>query len=403
MKETYDLITIGAGASGMIASIRAAERGKHVLLLEKNDHPGKKILASGNGRCNLLNTGSPRYYGNEEFAYDVLKHCPKDKIESYFHHMGLATYEETEGRIYPYSNQSATVLNVLKTGIKLFGVETKMNTPVSSVQHDGKGFSVITKSGDQYLSTNLIVACGGEAQPKLGGTRDGYQILQSMGHSVVPTYPALVSLETDKKSISGLSGIRVRCRVSLYENSNILHREEGEVLFTDYGISGICIMQCARFIHKKTCRIELDFLNRYSKNICEINEDMHRRRKLFSNMAPTLLLEGILGSRLSYAVMKQAGVPLKGETASDLSPDDLNNIIYTATHYRIEITGTRGFDYAQVTAGGAECSEFNPLTMKSKIVPGLFATGEVLNVDGDCGGFNLMFAFASGLTAGEQI
>ncbi len=403
MKEIYDLITIGAGASGIIASIRAAERGKHVLLLEKNDHPGKKILASGNGRCNLMNKGTPRYYGDRKFAGDVLNYCSKEKIESYFHHLGLITYEEAEGRVYPYSNQSATVMNVLKTAMDLFGVQTKMNAPVNSVYNEGRIFSVKTVAGEEYHSRNLIVACGGEAQQKLGGTRDGYQILQSMGHSVIPTFPALVPLETDRKSISGLSGIRVRCEVSLYGNNSIIHQEEGEVLFTDYGISGICIMQCARFIHEKPGRIELDLLKRYTGDIVGIYEELRRRRDLFRDMSPTLMLEGILGSKLSYAVMKQAGIPLKGEKASDLSDDDLKHIIYAATHYRIEITGTRGFDFAQVTAGGVSCSEFDPKTMQSRIIPGLYAAGEVLNVDGDCGGFNLMFAFASGLTAGEQI
>ena len=403
MKEVYDLITIGAGASGIIASIRAAERGKHVLLLEKYDHPGKKILASGNGRCNLMNRGIPRYYGDQNFAGDVLNYCSKDKIDSYFKHLGLITYEEAEGRIYPYSNQSATVMNVLKTAMELFGVQIKLNAHVDSVSYDGIRFSVKTETGEEYHSDNLLVACGGEAQPKLGGTRDGYKILQSMGHSVIPTFPALVPLETDRKSISGLSGIRVKCEVTLYCNDRMIHREEGEVLFTEYGISGICIMQCARFVHDKVSRIELDLLKRYTSDIDGIYKELLRRKVLFRNLSPTLMLDGILGSKLSYAVMKQAGIPLKGEKISDLSDDDLRHIIYAATHYRIEITGTRGFDYAQVTAGGAECSEFDPKTMESRIIPGLYATGEVLNVDGDCGGFNLMFAFASGLTAGEQI
>ena len=157
------------------------------------------------------------------------------------------------------------------------------------------------------------------------------------------------------------------------------------------------------FLWGDVFQFAVDLLKRYTSDIDGIYKELLRRKVLFRNLSPTLMLDGILGSKLSYAVMKQAGIPLKGEKISDLSDDDLRHIIYAATHYRIEITGTRGFDYAQVTAGGAECSEFDPKTMESRIIPGLYATGEVLNVDGDCGGFNLMFAFASGLTAGEQI
>ena len=403
LKEYYDLIVAGGGASGIIASIIAAERGKTVLLLEKADHPGRKIQASGNGRCNLMNTGNLRYYGDSQFASEVLSRYSAKRLTDFFQHIGLLMTDEADGRRYPLSCQSASVMNVLKNALKLYQIELKNNTAVKNVCQTDNGFSVYSADGDSFHSRKLLIACGGAAQPKLGGTDDGYHLLESFGHRIVPVSPALVPLITDKRSISGLTGIRIKCRVSLYHKSDLLHREEGEVLFTDYGVSGICIMQCARFTGVQQSYIELDFLNHIFSNSDEIKKELIRRQSMYSRFSPVTILEGILNSKLAYAVMKQAQIALRGETAGDLTEDDLCRIIYAATHYRIDIYGTKGFDSAQVTAGGADCSEFNPATMESKIIPGLYAAGEVLNVDGDCGGFNLMFAFSSGMAAGYAV
>lgn len=402
MREIFDLIVAGAGASGMIAAVRAAERGRKVLLAEKSDRPGRKILASGNGRCNLMNHGDLRYYGSPKFACEVISCCTADNLSAYFQHLGLFTFEETEGRVYPFSCQSATVVNVLKAALELNRVQLVTETKILSVQKQDKLFAVNSAKGT-YYSEKLVVSCGGAAQPKLGGCADGYQLLQSMGHSIARTGPALVPLETGKKCISGLSGIRAGCKVYLYSEDQLIHSETGEVLFTDYGISGICIMQCARFIHGDRMHIEIDFLYRTGSDQKMMLQELYRRREMFHDFSPVYLLEGILAGRIAYAVLKQAGISLHGETAGDLTDSELHSIVHTATHYNIDIKGTRGMDYAQVTYGGADCSEFNPLTMESRIVPGLYATGEVLNVDGDCGGFNLMFAFSSGLIAGNSI
>lgn len=403
MNEVYDLIIIGAGASGIMCAVRAAERHRKVLLLEKAERPGRKILASGNGRCNLMNLGPRKYYGDSEFAEAVYRQCSPRYIYDYFTHLGLLMTEEEEGRVYPFSYQAATVMNVLKDAMDVFGVTVKTGICVSKIQHEENCFIVHSDKKIQYQGTKLMIACGGAAQPKLGGNEDGYLLLHSMGHMITKLKPSLVPLKTDSKSISGLSGIRCRAAVSLQRNNKLIHQEKGEILFTDYGISGICIMQCARFITDKDSYLEIDFLNSCFKNDEDIFREFIRRRKLFQHMSPICLLEGILSSRIAYAVLKQAGIPMRGEKAGELTDDDLRRIISSATHYRIMITGTRGFEYAQVTAGGASCAEFDPSTMESKIIPGLFAAGEVLNVDGDCGGYNLMFAFTTGYLAGNII
>ena len=403
MDRENDVIIIGGGAAGLVAAVKAAERRRKVLLIEKSDRPGRKILASGNGRCNMMNSGSLRYFGDREFAYKVIEKCSQYDIASFFHQYGLYTAEESEGRIYPLTYQSASVVSVLRNALKLSGAHILINNAVTSAVNHHEGFTVTTASGKKYLSDKLIIACGGAAQPRLGGTEDGYRFLSDMGHHLIPVHPSLVPLTTDTKSISGLSGIRIRCGVSVKSDGKTIHQEAGEVLFTDYGISGICIMQCARYIESTGCLIELNLLQNAFKNRLQASEEMRRRKEQFPDADPQWLLNGILPEKLSYAVLKQSGIKLQGETISDIDKSAINLIVQTASAYRIKVTGNRGIENAQVTAGGIDCRDFDPETMSSYLVRGLYAAGEVLNVDGDCGGYNLMFAFASGLIAGSDV
>lgn len=400
MKENYNTIVIGGGASGMIAAVTAAEHGESVLLLEKADRLGRKISASGNGRCNMMNTGVTRYFGATEFANEVIRNCSIDDMTAFFRRYGLIVTEEQEGRVYPVTMQSVSVLNALQHAMKMNHVDILLRTVVTRIRKEGSGFICKTEDEKKYKAQRMIICAGGAAQKRLGGSTDGYRYLQAMGHRLEPLSPSLVPVITDSKSISGLSGIRVRCRVSLIDKKEILHQEEGEVLFTDYGLSGICVMQCSRFIDRKGLHMELDLLSSVFSSPDKAYEEMLTRRETFAQYSPVLLLEGILVPKLAYAVLKQAGIPLRGETTGSISDNNLQSIVKTAYHYRADVIGTRTLDDAQVTAGGISCDDFFPQTMESRITKGLFAAGEVLNVDGDCGGFNLMFAFASGMIAG---
>lgn len=402
MNDMWDLIIAGSGAAGMVSAIKAAEKHLKVLILEKGNRSGRKILASGNGRCNLMNTGSPRYYGDPDFALKVLRQTPRLEITAFLRKYGLLTTEEDD-RIYPLSFHSSSVVSVFQSAMKATSVSVCLNCPVSCADKQDSVFKIHTATGEVFLSQKFLVACGGSAQPKLGGCNDGYHILRSFGHSVTPLFPSLVPLVTDKKSISGLSGIRARCKVILYEKKTVLHSEAGEILFTDYGVSGICIMQCARFVSGRQCYLKIDFFQNCFDEKKDIINEFRRRQLLYSSFSPLILMEGIVQDRIAFAILKQAGIDLVNTKAGDLKESDLIGILQTATGYRIDILGNRGFEYAQVTAGGINCREFNPLTMESYIIPGLYAAGEVLNVDGDCGGFNIMFALSSGLTAAKAI
>ena len=384
----------------MAAAISSAEHGKKTLLLEKGDRLGRKISASGNGRCNMMNTGTPKYYGDTIFANKVIKQCNYDDLVLFFNRYGLLVKEKENGRVYPVTMRSVSVLSTLQNGLKMNHVDVLCNIYITEIAKAEKFFCCQSNAGDEYISDELIICTGGAAQKKLGGSVDGYHYMQSLHHHIDPVFPSLVPVITDHKSISGLAGIRKYCKILLKEGRKTIYQEEGEVLFTEYGLSGICVMQCSRFVNKTGLYFELDLLSDIFISQDEAYWEILARRDRFCNLSPVKLLEGILLPKLSYAVLKQAGIPLRGESANDLNNDDLQKIIKTAYHYRVEAVETKTLEDAQVTAGGIRCDEFNPQTLESKIISGLFAAGEILNVDGDCGGFNLMFAFASGIIAG---
>lgn len=400
MGNVYDFAVIGGGAAGMAAAVSASACGDKVIVIEKSNALGKKILASGNGRCNLMNTGDLQYFGDPVFAGEVLEEYTQEDLIRYWNSLGIRLCEENGGRMYPCTFHSATVTDAYKIRLKADGTEILLQTPVKSIgKTDPNCFSIRTDKGS-YRTKRILIACGGPSKPNLGGTDDGTDFLLKFGHSIIPVRPALCPLTTEKKCISGLSGIRVKCRVILESSKGeSILQEEGEVLFTEEGISGICIMQTARFA-EPGCRIVLDLTGKIFSEDEQLTEALIRRQNEIPDFPPETLLYGILVPRLSFAVMKQAGITMKNRQAGDLSEHEIRTIALKCRRYILTVTGNRGLEEAQVSAGGADCSEFSPETMESRLIPGLHAAGEVLNVDGDCGGYNLMFATASGILAG---
>ena len=402
MKNIYDLAIIGGGAAGLSACAAASGAGDRAVILEGSSSVGRKIMASGNGRCNLMNTGAPRYFGSPSFAQDVLSRCGAGEQIRFWRSIGLELAEEEDGRMYPCTFQAASVLDVLKREIGSRNAEIRLNTRISKCRKMPDGlFLLEADDGNKICARRVLVAAGGAAALKPGSAESGYGIMKSFGHTIHPVFPALVPMETDSRSISGLSGIRVRCTVTLLDRSgSSLHRETGEVLFTDTGVSGICIMQCARFISGEGCCLELDLADRLFPDDPALADELKRRMEQYPDSDAKTMLIGLVPAKVSYAVMKQAGIPLRGEKLGEVPQSSIPALVHAMRHYRIEISGTRGMESAQVTAGGVSCEEFRPDTMESILIPGLHAAGEILDVDGDCGGFNLMFAFGSGILAG---
>lgn len=393
-----DIVVIGGGAAGMAAAIAAAEAGDRVTLLERMDRVGKKLLATGNGRCNLMNTGAPRFPGGSALAEAVLSRFGVREQRAFWQAHGLLLREEDGGRVYPASGQASTVLDVLRLSMDAAGVRIVTGASVIGVRRKHGRWTVQTEQGG-YPCDRVIVAGGGCAQSKLGSDGSCWPILASLGHTVTRVRPALTQLATDTASIRGLSGIRVRAEVRVLRGDTCVHTETGEALFADYGVSGVCVMQCARYAAPGDT-LSLNLLAALGMDEKQLRDMLALRRVAWRGQLMEQVLTGICVPRLASALCAQAGVRWKERAIASLTDREIFALAHTLADFRLTMRETRGFDGAQVTAGGAACDEFDPATLASRLAPGVHAAGEVLDVDGDCGGFNLMFAFGSGILAG---
>ncbi|MBQ9252085.1 MAG: aminoacetone oxidase family FAD-binding enzyme [Clostridia bacterium] len=399
MEQAADVIVIGGGASGMVAAIAAARCRDRVLILEKAPAMGKKLLATGNGRCNLMNKNPGRYYGDRDFAAQVLGKNPVSTLTTFWRSLGLLLAYDGEGRGYPCTYLASTVADCLKEELRRQGTQAMTGMGVTEIQPLSRAFRVRTSEGAVYNASRVILATGGAAQPKLGGNQEAWPWLEKLGHTLVAGRPSLTPLRTDRRSISGLAGLRVKGEVTLFRQGKALEKERGEMLFTETGVSGICVMQLSRFAQPGD-KIRIRLLGNIFEEEAQLLEELIRRRNVYGAEPPENLWRGMLAPKLGYAVCKQAGLALRGEACRDLDEQQLNRLAKTAMGYWVQVEALEGFDRAQVMAGGVRCQELDGQTMASRLWPGLHVTGELTNVDGECGGYNLMYAAMSGLRAG---
>ena len=395
-----DVIIIGGGASGMMAALTAAENGRSVLLLERQSRVGRKLLATGNGRCNLTNcnTSPARYHGEDSgFCTYALRAFDVGTTLQYFASLGLLTVSEDSGRVYPMSNMAGSVLDVLRYGLERPGIEVRTGQVVTAVKQTAEGFAVRTET-DVFAARKVILAAGGGAGSKVGGVMDGYRLAKALGHHRTALYPSLVQLKTDPTYPRALKGVKAECGITILRGSETVAETRGEVLFTEYGVSGPAIFDISRAVATggEGLVCTLDFFPDW--DLREVLDWLRLRRQAMQAHEASTLLVGSCHTRLGQMLCKAAG--FTSQPAADLTDSDLERIACQAKHFALPITGTCGFDQAQVTAGGLCTDEFDPETMGSRLVPGLYACGEVLDVDGDCGGFNLQWAWSSGHLAG---
>ena len=395
------VLILGGGASGMAAAIRAAERkNRRVILLERQARVGRKLSATGNGRCNLTNLEASvrRYHGEEpDFPALTLTAYPPQKILDFFSSLGLRTVTEYGGRVYPASGQAGSVLDVLRLALDRAGVELLTGCAAEAVRREGAGFAVAA-GGRELRADKLILACGGCAGSRLGGVTDGYALAASLGHSRTALYPALTQLRTAPDYPRALKGIRVEAQLRLLQGEQILAETAGDVLFTETGISGTAVFEISRHAAGKTdLTAELCFVEDAPDRLMD---DLQSRRTRWASLEANRILTGAVQNRLGQMLCRYAGIP-GNIPAEHITDAQLHALAAALRAFRLPVTGVSGFETAQVTAGGLRTSEFDPETLQSRIVPGLYACGEVLDVDGDCGGFNLQWAWASGLRAGE--
>ncbi len=397
------VIVIGGGAAGMMAALTAAEdKNNRVLLLERQSRVGRKLLATGNGRCNLTNIHASieNYHGeNRDFAAPALaRFTPRDTLD-FFHALGLLTVTEPTGRVYPLSDSANSVVDVLRFALAERGVELRCGCPVRELRREAAGYAVVTDEEAPHADV-LIVACGGAAGAKLGGVMDGYELLKPLGHKRTGLYPSLVQLLTGTDYPRSLKGVRADTALRLCGGDAVLAESGGELQFTEKGVSGPAAFDISRAAATGGAGLGLhiDFLRQYTPD--ELLRLLHRRCETFPGLESAELLTGMLHNRLGKMLLKAAGVPQDVPLAA-LTERQLEAVVTVCKDFTLSVTGTEGFDHAQVTAGGIRTAGFNAETLESWFMPRLFVCGELLDIDGDCGGFNLQWAWASGRLAGR--
>ena len=411
LPRNKQLIIIGGGASGLAASCIAAKHGIDTLLIEKNSKLARKLLASGNGRCNLLNAGEPIYFGDSKFAKSVLNNCSFNRLVEFFNSLGLVLKQEEGGRIYPATGRADTVLDCLLRPTKNSSVSINLNERAKSIEPLDTGFKLVTDKSE-YICDNLLIAGGSIASPKLGGTEDMYNMLMPLGFNMVAPKPALCGIDCDMKPYITLDGTRLMAICTLVCDDMPTAASIGKVLFSKRGLSGVCIMQLARFLPENTenCHIYLDFsptlgidyCNKHKASDINMPFDMGlvAPSDIYKN---TQIALDFLQSRLTILNKEDILLgALPSKLARICTKNSLNETAKAVTALKFCGLSPRGFEHAQVVSGGISTENIDPSTMQT-VYSNLYISGETLNVDGDCGGYNLMFAFASGIIAAMHV
>lgn len=400
MKE---VVIVGGGASGLTAAITAARNGKDVTIIERNNKCGKKILITGNGRCNFWNTDenlSHFHSSNSNLLKEFITDERKNSILKFFDSLGLA-YKTKNGYYYPFSNQAFTVENTLLSECKKLNIKIINDITVEKIIK--KDCFIINPDKEKITAKNIIIATGSKAAPKTGSDGLGYEISKSLGHNIITPLPSLVQLKADEPYFKNWSGIRTDVKVNLLINHKYIKSETGEVQLTNYGLSGICIFnlsgETAKALNQnKNVIISINFIP-FASNpkifLQTLNKNSYH--KTISE-----LLEGILHYKLVDIIIKKTHLK-RDLLLNTLTDNELNNLIKTLTDFQIEILDTHTLDHAQVCSGGIPLTEINSKTLESLKVKNLYFTGEIIDIDGDCGGYNLGWAWMSGIIAGKNV
>ena len=396
---------IGGGAAGMMAAITSAREGARVTILEHKERIGKKILSTGNGRCNFTNTyQTPACYrsDNRDFAWNIIQKFNVEKTISFFKELGIYP-KDRNGYLYPYSDQAAAILEVLQIEVAKLDICVMTEINVLDIQPVKRGLRITTDK-KTITADSVILACGSKAAPVTGSDGSGYQLAKLFGHRIVPVLPALVQLRCAEKFYKSISGVRVQGTVEIYADDIFLASDTGEIQLTNYGISGIPVFQVSRYAakalyKKQSVTAVLNFMPDMNKE--EFLLFLQERITLCPYKTLDEFFTGVFPKKLCELWIRLSRLP-KEMRVSDLSGEQLEKLVLLIQHLRTHITETNSFEQAQICCGGVDTTEINPDTLESNYVPGIYFAGELLDVDGICGGYNLQWAWSSGFVAGKE-
>lgn len=395
LQKIFKTAIVGGGAAGLLSAVEllsgeGALKGEDVVILEKNDRVGKKLIATGNGQGNLTNVNMDKqyFYGDKDFISAFIKQEKELDLKSYLEKFGVPLTVSKDGKVYPLSKQASSVLDVVRAYLEYKKCVVTTGFNVVEIKKNN-GVFIIKSNDGEIISKTVVIATGGSAAKQFGTDGSAYKMIEKLGHTRTKIYPSLVQLKTDTAKIRALKGLKETVNVTAYSDGKKVKSASGEILFTEFGVSGSAIFQVSAGIaDKENASLSIEFLPELNEE--EISNILYQRKKT-PYIKEEDLLSGILNKRVGQAVLK---------TAKSLSVLD---VVQALKNFTLTVTGTLGFNYAQVTRGGIKTDKINPYTMESKIQNGVYIVGETLDVDGDCGGYNLTFAFVSGIIAARAI
>ena len=395
---------IGGGASGMMAAVTAASEGARVILLEHKDRIGKKILSTGNGRCNFTNIHQePICYHSEDplFPWEVVEKFNAQAVISFFLQLGVYS-KNRNGYIYPNSDQASAVLDAFRMELDRLKVEIRTGVECREIRPGKKGFTILTDQ-EPVRAERVILCAGSKAAPTTGSDGSGYDLAKKLGHRILPVLPALTALKCEEKFFKSIAGVRANGSVSIWSGGECIAKDTGEIQLTDYGISGIPVFQVSRYAskllyEKKETDAVLDFMPDFTKE--QTNAFLRARAKTRPDKSAEMFLIGLFHKKLCDLWIRLSEIP-RQRKARELTEDEIARLTSLIKEFRVRVRETNPYDKAQVCCGGVDTREVNPETLESVYVPGVYFAGEILDVDGMCGGYNLTFAWASGYVAGK--
>lgn len=408
MKIKNKVIVIGGGAAGMMAAISAKRLGADVTILEKNPRVGKKILATGNGRCNFtnINTDITYYNGkNPKFAYSALANFTVDDTLRFFEKLGIAYKVEDFGKVFPMSDQASSILDVFLYELNELGINVICDAFVKDISKNNNKFLIELENGKSYHADRVIITTGGKAMPSSGSDGSGYDLAVKLGHNIINVFPALVQLMLEGSFFKRIEGVKFVGTAEIIHNNKSLVQDRGDILFGNYGVSGPPILQISRKAGEllnegKDVYLKLCIMDMMTRE--ELRALIKKRFQLNPKRPVDFSMVGLINKRLIPVVLKEAGIDDIKRPVNNLSAKEHESIVEILTDWRFKIRGTKSWPSAQVTAGGIDTKEINQDTMESKLVKGLFFAGEIIDIDGQCGGFNLQWAWSSGFVAGQN-